>query len=314
MSENKKPEWMPWFPMAGWRSVDEQGRLPPGQKPFKRLPPGVVPAISPEDKERKIISGNVVTVPRPEHLPDQQDPAFALMEWRVDKLWKVFNRIPDKMRQIYNSCSLFDTEPMYHIPQKPVRPVWECDINDIICVAEADRRALSDKRVEYTMLKTMNIRLESCARETCAHEMIQLHKNEGYDVQCGPLEQTLREMEAAYELKWGKLQCTAPVLNMAKLVYMKQKNRYIEDRFRHRMMANVGAKPNQDSVTPEGRWRIDGPDTRPYDPDWDKMKKGDFSDIHLQIFDFAERRKWDKDEAMRVEAEKRYRAKKAAEE
>jgi len=307
-----KPEWMEWFPMPGWRSVDEKGRLPPGQRPFKRLPPGVKPAISPEDKERKTIFGNVVTVTKASEIPAQNDPMFAIAETRTDWFWHITNRLPDKIRKWYNSCAIFDTEPMYHIPQVPVTPIWDCDINDTICAADADRRALSDKRVEFTMLKTMATRLESCHRETCAHELIQEYRNEGYDIQCGPLEQTLREMEAAYELKWGRINSIAPILNMAKLTYMKQKNRFIEDRFRHRMMANVGAKPNEDTVSEKNRWRIDGPDERPYDPDFDKIKKGDFSDVHLTHFDFAEKAKWDKEAALQVEAEKRYKAAKAA--
>jgi len=294
--------------MQGWRSVDERGRLPPGQKPFKHLPQGVKPAISPEDRERRTINGNVVTVPTADAVPPCNDPMFAVAEARTDWTWYNWVRLPDLMRKFYNSCSLFETEPMFHIPQKPVTPIWDCELTDPICSAEANRRAMHDKKVEYLMLKTMSLRLDSCHRETCAHEMIQYNRNEAYDVQCGPLEQTLREMEAAYELKWGRLNSVAPHLNLAKLAYMKQKNRYIEDRFRHRMMANVGAKPNQDTVSPEGRWRVDGIDEREYHPEYDHWKKGELNKIHMASMDFADAPKWSKEEALAKEAEKRYRA------
>lgn len=300
---------MDFFPMAGWRSVDEEGRMPPGQKPFVRLPPGVTPAISPEDRERRLLTADVVTVPR--QFEAQVDPWFRIVQSKNDLLWYVFERLPDKMRQAYNSMSLFDTEPMYHIRMKDVTPIWECEVTDIMCAYNADRRAVAERRVEHAMVRTIAMRLQSCHRNVAHQEACQLEKNYAYDVQCGPLEETLREMEAAFELKWGQIGSINPTMNLSRRAYYKQKNRYIEDRFRHRMMANVGAKPNESEVSEKGRWTIDGTDERNYTP-WRTFSLD--GHVGLNNMDFADPRKWDLNDALLKEAQKRQRAAAAAEE
>ena len=65
---------------------------------------------------------------------------------------------------------------------------------------------------------------------------------------------------------------------------MKQKNRFIEDRYRHRMMENMGADSNYstvaDSVSGQStRWTIDGLDQRYVDCDWGKS----IWDVHLSF-------------------------------
>lgn len=294
------PEWMDWFPVAGWRSVDEQGRLPPGQKPLVRLPPGVTPAISPEDKERRLLQADIVTVPR--SFEDYPDPWVSVVQKKNDLLWYCFERIPDKMRQAYNSMSLFDTEAMYHIRMKDVTPIWECDLTDTLCAYNADRRAVAERRVEHSMVKVIAARLQACHRNVAHMEACQLEKNFAYDVQCGPLEETLREMEASFELKWGQIGSINPTMNLGRRAYYKQKNRYIEDRFRHRMMANVGAQPNVTDVSEEGRWTIDGVDERNYTP-WRTLSL----DGHcgMNNWDFPDPRKWDLNDALLKEAQKR---------
>ena len=118
-----------YFPIAGWRSVDEEGRLPPGQNQFQQLPPGVRPAVSPEDKERLLLSGDVVTVPKGESIPKNTDPYYRIIDWKNDWLHWVNAKLPDKMRQVYNSLSLFPTEPNYHVRLPEIKDIWDCDVD-----------------------------------------------------------------------------------------------------------------------------------------------------------------------------------------
>jgi len=314
--DQQKREHMPYFPIAGWRSVDEEGRLPPGQNQFQQLPPGVKPAVSPEDKERLLLSGDVVTVPKGESIPKNTDPYYRIIDWKNDWLHWVNAKLPDKMRQVYNSLSLFPTEPNYHVRLPEIKDIWDCDVDDIMCIAAADRRAVVERKVDYHVLKTIAQRLTQCHRSVGNQEIVTLYRNEAYDVQCGPLEETLRECEAAFELKWGRLYSNNPHMNLSRRCYMKQKNRYIEDRFRHRMMENVGYKPNTDEVSKEGRWRVDGVDDRMFTKYSFAPKifwNGNIPTLQWEghtcyPFDFPEERMWDMKDALLKEAAKRQKA------
>jgi len=322
MSANQeKREHMDYFPIPGWRSCDEQGRLPPGQKQFVHLPPGVKPVVSPEDKERLLQMGDVVTVPKADSIPKNTDPWYRVIDWKNDWLHFMNSRVADGIRKVYNGCSLFDTEPNFHVRLPKITDIWDCDVDDLMCQAAADRRAVVERKVEFMMLKTIALRLENCHRSVGHQEIVQMYRNEAYDIQCGPLEETLREMEAAFELKWGRLYSLNPHMNLSRKVYMKQKNRYVEDRFRHRMMENVGYKPNTDEITEKGRWRIEDVDDRMF------TKYSTFPKIFwngavptLQWeghtcypFDFPEERMWDMKDALLKEAQKRYKASHAEE-
>lgn len=293
---------METFPFPGWRSVNEKGQLPPGTKPFGKLPPGVTPAIQPEDRERLIHRGDIVTV------PTNIEPNKEFWSSGLDKKndWLIFGwtNVVNNIRQMYNSFQLFDTEPCYHIRPNKIPDIWDCDVTDVLCHGEADRRAVNDQKVEFYMIRTISSRLATCHRQTSAMEYCEKARNMAYDVQCGALEETLREMEAAFELKWGRINRLNIHMHLGRAAYFKQKNRYIEDRFRHRMMENVGAKANTDFMTEDSRWRIDGPDQREFDPTTQKS----VTETHHVWGDFANPRKWNLDQAMLIEANKRRKA------
>merc|ERR1712066_179735 len=187
---------------------------------------------------------------------------------------------------------MFDTEPYYHIPTPKVTPIWECPVNDAMCAHSANRQANRDRRVDWNMIRIMQSRLRSCNHFTTAREESPYNINEGYEVLCGPLEETIREMQAAFELKWGNIQSIFPNENLAQRAYMKQKNRHIEDRFRHRMMEHVGGTFNVDTITEKDRWVVDGLNNRPMD--WNYGKS--IWDIHLgqkEYGDFPKARTFD---------------------
>lgn len=135
----------------------------------------------------------------------------------------------------------------------------------------------------------------------------------------------MREAEAAFELKWGKLNYKRPMFQIGKLAYFKQKNRYIEDRFRHRMMANLGVMPNYDEFTASGTdpTVVDGPDKWVNHDRWENGHEtwlGWFARVGLDItepMDVRDRMaavpKWDMDEALFIEAKKRKKLREAEE-
>lgn len=113
-----------------------------------------------------------------------------------------------------------------------------------------------------------------------------------------------------------------PEYQIGKMAYFKQKNRYIEDRFRHRMMANVGASGNYDAFTASGQNPrvIEGPDRTvhyAHSNNIDDVHEGwvkkwwEFTVGSLKKAAWYDRThahpKWSMDEALMVEAEKRKR-------
>jgi len=308
-SEYKKPanpEWMITFPTLGWRSVDEQGKLPPGQREFVPLPPGVKPAISPQDKERMVQQGRVITG------PVEFPTSFGLVARANEALctWK-FTRLdewPRYMRETYNKLSLFDTEPRYHVPLSFMTDIWDCEVADAWCTRMADRRAMVERKIDWHIMRTLFKRLHDCKQASTYGELQDLSINFSYEYFCGDLDETLRETEAAYELKWGKIFDRHSSWKMARLAYFKQKNRYIEDRFRHRMMANVDAKVNMDNLSYNTWKTIDGPDQRMINS---RTDKGPGHKDYWDMFDsYENKRNWDIDTALLKEAEKRRKARK----
>lgn len=262
----QNPVYMDDVPCRSWRSVDGSGLFPPGQKPFGQLPPGVKPVTSPDDKEKMHWWGEVITVPTGEGIPKPQVGWPWILENGANMMTYALDTLPRQIRKGYLNMQWFDTEPYFHIPKAPIIPIWECPVNDSICARAADRRANSDRRVEWNMLKIMAQRLRHCQGNTMIKESESPYsKNEGYEVLCGPLEETIREMQAAFELKYGNTQSINPNYNLSRRIYMKQKNRFIEDRYRYRTMEHVGGTYNTDTITENNRWVIDDIDQRPLD-------------------------------------------------
>jgi len=234
---------------------------------------------------------------------------------------------PYKLRELYNSVQMFPTTPRYHIRLPPITPLWDCHVNDVWCTAHADRRALIERRIDYNAMRILVNRLQVCHRHAVGEENKRTAKQFSYEYFCGDLDEAVKEAEAAFELKWGRLPMRRPEYQIGKMAYFKQKNRYIEDRFRHRMMANVGAAPNYDAFTASGRNPavIEGPDrTVQY------AKSDNIYDIHEGYimkwwrFTFGAIKeaswwnnthahpKWDMDEALLIEAKKRKKLRDAA--
>lgn len=324
--ENKG--WMTSFPTLGWESVDEEGRLPPGKVPFGKLPPGVTPAVSPLDRERHRFYGSVHT------MSDGSYPANTTMFFRmwenimsVNGWW--FSHVPNKMREVYHHLQVFDSQPRYHIKLPVVTPLWDCHVNDVWCTAHADRRALIERRIDHNVVKILQTRLEVCHSNAVGEENKKTAKNFAFEYFCGDLDEAVKEAEAAYELKWGRLPMRRPEYQIGKMAYFKQKNRYIEDRFRHRMMENVGAAPNVDAFTVSGRNPriVEGPDRTVH-----YAKSDNVYDVHegwvkkwwTMTFGMLRKPiwynrthahpKWDMDEALMLEAAKRKKMRAAAEE
>jgi len=291
------------YPCRGWRSVDEKGRFPPGQRKMCKLPEGVKPVTSPSDKEKMSWWGEVITVPVTDSIP-KPTPGWP---WILDTgrnytTW-MMEELPRKVRKFYLSMQMFDTEPYYHVKRPDTTPIWDCPVNDTLCATAANRKANADRRVEWNMIRLLQTRLRNCRANTVYREESPYGCNEGYEVLCGPLEETIKEMQAAFELKWGNIQSIYPNANLAQRAYMKQKNRFIEDRYRHRMMENMGADSNfstvADSVSGQSpRWTIDGLDQRYIDCDWGKS----IWDIHIAVKgDFEPGKTFDIERARAIE-------------
>jgi len=293
------------YPVRGWRSVDEKGRFPPGQRKMTTLPDGVKPVTSPDDKEKLSWWGEVVTVTKT--IPK----ATAGWPWFMEKGtdWSHFclEEIPRYVRKFYLSMQMFDTEPYYHIRRPETTPIWDCPVNDTLCATAANRKANADRRVEWNMIRLLQSRLRNCRINTMSREESPYGSNESYETLCGPLEETLKEMQAAFELKWGNIESIFPNANLAQRAYMKQKNRFIEDRYRHRMMENVGATTDYNTVpdsqdSKDIRWTIQGLDQRFLDYNWGKS----IWDIHLAFAkDFPVGKTFDIERARAIEQAKK---------
>jgi len=324
----KQPEFkgnMPRYAVLGWKSVDEQGRMPPGMRNFGKLPPGVTPGIAPSDRERMRFCGAVHTVAAGDHPPNSN---YLGRFWENFMTMKQYSLlwIPQYILAARNKLSLFDTEPRYHLRLPPVTPIWDCHVNDVWCTAHADKRAMVERRVDHNIVKIIAQRLETCHKAAVGDEHKFTAKQFAHEYFCGDLDETLKEVEGAYELKWGRLPYRKIEYQLGKLAYMKQKNRYIEDRFRYRMMKNVGAAPNYDAfeAAQENPRIVDGPDrwvhhdrrwrNHEYWPEhiWRRTLGGIFNPTE---FDHRNARPtWSMDEALQVEAAKRAKMRAAAEE
>ena len=87
------------------------------------------PAVSPEDKERMLQMGDVVTVPKGESIPKNTDPWYRLIDWKNDWLHFMNSRTADQIRKVYNGMSLFGTEPNYHVRLAKLTDIWDCDVD-----------------------------------------------------------------------------------------------------------------------------------------------------------------------------------------
>lgn len=184
-----------------------------------------------------------------------------------------------------------------------------------------------ERRLDHNIVKILANRLQICHRNATGEEYKYAAKQFAYEYFCGNLDEAVKEAEAAFELKWGKLPLRRPEYQIGKMAYFKQKNRYIEDRFRHRMMENVGASGDYDAFTAskQNPRVIEGMDRTVhyakadnyYDVHegwvvkWWRMTFGAYKDPTWDQQTFGHP-KWSMDEALMKEAEKRKKMRDAA--
>jgi hypothetical protein len=313
------------YPTLGWASIDLDGKLPPYKKPFGPLPPGVTPAVSPLDRERLRRDGAVYTVSDGKYgqNPNLHSRIFeSIMTANAGYLLY----LSGFWKNLYHSLQIYPTEPRYHIRLPPVTPIWDCHVNDVWCVAHADKRATVERRIDHNTVKLIQNRLTSCHRAATGQEHKNTAKQYAYEYLCGELDETLKETEAAFELKWGRLPYRRPEHQLGKFVYLKQKNRYIEDRFRHRMMENVGASYNYDAFTASGQNPkiVDGPDrvvnynkaVNNMDKWYEWLYRWTIGSLKSPVQHEYDRQfpTWSMDEALMIEAKKRRKMRLALEE
>lgn len=88
-------------------------------------------------------------------------------------------------------------------------------------MAHADRRANIERRVDHNIVTVLQNRLNICHQNASHQENQKWAKNYSYEYFCGELDETVREAEAAFELKWGKLPYRRPEHQMGKLAYLR---------------------------------------------------------------------------------------------
>merc|ERR1712080_202073 len=123
--------------------------------------------------------------------------------------------------------------------------------------------AARERKIDYNICKVLFQRVRACKSTESAKIMRYEARSYGIEYFCGDIMEAANESYAAYMLKWSDVELRRPLFDVATQALFKQKNRYIEDRFRKRMMANVGATPHATTNSDTAMKIVDGT--------WDQM-------------------------------------------
>ncbi|KAL0279543.1 UNVERIFIED_CONTAM: hypothetical protein PYX00_001073 [Menopon gallinae] len=106
--------------------------------------------------------------------------------------------------------------PWYHEQVRRVPTVDECDVNDAMCIFEADQQFMRDRMVDGNILHILKRRFENCC-----------YLNEpDHKEACDGLYQVYLKSATNFHIKYGDLKYSTG----SKEAYMKQKHRMIWER------------------------------------------------------------------------------------
>jgi len=176
--------------------------------------PGVLgPADDPIKRENKrLYEDPVVTVPDINwkssfnFVPILSSITHYAFEWPATKLHNAFE-----------SMRAPKTNRFYHQQFKRVPEIWECGIEDKVCVFEAESQFRRDKKVDAEIIAVIEQRKKVCMARAGIYG----------EIDCKHLLEQLEQCEQAWHVKYGDtgIHCNA------RNVLQKQKNRFIEDRY-----------------------------------------------------------------------------------
>ncbi|XP_004225591.2 NADH dehydrogenase [ubiquinone] 1 beta subcomplex subunit 10-like [Ciona intestinalis] len=105
----------------------------------------------------------------------------------------------------------------YHHKYPRVPNIWECSVEDYVCVYEAEAQFRRDQKVDQEIIEVIKRRLTACQVQ-----------NQNVDMEkCKEIKMLDQQATHAWQVKYGDIGSALT----ARKVLQKQKNRYIEDRY-----------------------------------------------------------------------------------
>ena len=129
----------------------------------------------------------------------------------------------DIVHSFTDSIRVVKPRRYYHQKFRRVPNIWECDVEDSMCVYEAESQFRRDLKVDEEIVNLIEQRLLVCVST----------EGENFKFRCNDVRELFEKVQYAFHVKYGGI---GKNLN-ARSTLNKQKNRFIEDRY----LARVGA-------------------------------------------------------------------------
>jgi len=175
------------------------------------------------DEASNVVFSNIVTLPV---LPEPSGPVQGLTQFMNLVLTSTKNSLFGVVRGIAETESA-DAGRWYHYNQRKVPGLWECETTDTPCMYEAEMAFIRNREIDRQILGVLEERLRVC----WASQEAPWHADDTNVDACGEISMFKRQAEMNYATKYKSLpeygmQCSKAL--------MKQKNRYIEQRWLER--------------------------------------------------------------------------------
>jgi len=201
---------------GSWTKADAEQRT----KGNTAFGPGSDPMM---DEASNLVFSNIVTMPI---MPEPTGPFMGIWQSLKQILEQPKNLAFGAMRSFCETENA-DAGRWYHYNERKVPGLWECDTTDTACMYEAEMAYIRHREVDRQILGVLEERQRLCwlTQETTWYTI-----NTNLDP-CGEISMFKRQAEMNYATKYKSL----PAYGMqSSKAFMKQKNRFIEQRWLER--------------------------------------------------------------------------------
>uniref|UniRef100_A0A6F9DM41 NADH dehydrogenase [ubiquinone] 1 beta subcomplex subunit 10 n=1 Tax=Phallusia mammillata TaxID=59560 RepID=A0A6F9DM41_9ASCI len=188
-------------------------KLASAAAPLKDIPGVKGPIEDPIEREQNRVFREVEVVVPELEFKSKLNPVPLVYSWFYYSF-----KIPQQfVNKLFDTISVQKPRRYFHRKLPRVPEIWECALDDMVCVYEAEKQFDRDRKVDQEVLRILNKRVQAC----------QALNGENSNIYCAEVKELERQTENAWRIKYGDIGTTIS----ARKVLNKQKNRFIETRY-----------------------------------------------------------------------------------